>query len=182
MWVNRIWNRVCSRGGGGGVTYPWCLFCQRSRGEIDAAGWFTSWNPLLPLKSLKSSFLRGEPLFNTPLPVHYLLLYMCVKRKQESGLSSLLFLFLTPPSCLRIGQILWCGARGIKGICFRGYLPEQKGWKRQRKRWMKSRVGVVGRKRCKRRKQPKVIQKLFVRLPSPPLNKGKSSWQHTSWM
>lgn len=91
---------------GGGFTYPWCLFCQRSRGEIDAAGWFTSWNPLLPLKSLKSSFLRGEPLFNTPLPVHYLLLYMCVKRKQESGLSSLLFLFLTPPSCLRIGQIL----------------------------------------------------------------------------
>lgn len=36
-------------------------------------------------------------------------------------------------------------------------------------------VGVVGRKRCKRRKQPKVIQKLFVRLPSPPLRKGKSS-------
>lgn len=69
-----------------------------------------------------------------------------MKRKQESGLSSLLFLFLTPPSCLRIGQILKCGARGIKGICFRGYLPEQKGWKRQRKRWRKAGWGwLAGR-------------------------------------
>lgn len=56
-------------------------FCQCLRGKIDAAGWFTSWNPLLPLKSLKTLLLSGELLFY--FPKFRLLLYMREGKKRE---------------------------------------------------------------------------------------------------
>ncbi|KAA8581891.1 hypothetical protein FQN60_008631, partial [Etheostoma spectabile] len=43
-----------------GVTERPYIKKSTREGKIDAVGWFTSWNPLLPLKSLKTCLLSGE--------------------------------------------------------------------------------------------------------------------------
>lgn len=69
-------------------------FCQRLRGKIDAAGWFTSWNPLLPLKSLKTLSLSGELLLY--FPKSRTSFYTCVRGKKREW--TLFFPSLLSPS------------------------------------------------------------------------------------